>query len=218
VLVSAFGRSEERWLLEPDAGTARPLPRPDLDTEGLCVGEDRLVVLDHQAGGARSAREERPVRPDASGNQFPPNAVLRAAVLDPAADRLEWSDPSEVSVDDGADSSSLACAGDGALVMRKVLGGGDRAHHFFDGTRWRRLRPAPIPLGVASTTAWTGEQVLVWAEGSFVAYAPSSDDWSVIRPVGEPSQVVPAGDRVVLFGFTPSYEFDTIEVTRPANR
>jgi len=122
-----------------------------------------------------------------------------------------------VRVADDADSSSHACAGGGALVMRHA-GMQDATHHFFDGARWRAVPPAPVPLGISSTTVWTGEQLLLWGQGSVVAYDPDAREWSDLGPVGEPSDAVPAGDRVILASFTFGSSFDTIELTRPARR
>jgi hypothetical protein len=215
LLVSVSG-SGDKLLFEPGSGSVRPVPEPDMDADGYCVGDAHLVALDHRVGGARSGRDELPQ--DASGNQHAPHDVLAAALLDPTADPLTWSDAREVTVADDAEFSSHGCTGDGALVMRQRVGE-DAAHHLFDGTRWRPVPPAPIPLGVSASTIWTGEELLVWGQGSLVAYDPTQGGWSPLGPVAEPSDAVPAGDRVVLFSFTSSaMSFDTIELRRPANR
>lgn len=193
--VVVFGGSADGlagpWLVDPRSGTTRTVPEPPFEADGSCSDEDRLVALDY--------RDEDPH--NASGNQFPPTAVLSAAVLRVTPDQLVWSGIEQLPVvDRPAEVANHTCGGGGAFVLRRSSDGRESMDHF-DGRRWTTVPSAPAPLGGAPFTSWTGDRLLVWGSGGVWAFRPSTASWSSAGGAPRPSEVIPAGDTVILYTF-----------------
>jgi len=69
--------------------------------------------------------------------------------------------------------SDVQRAKDGAILKRTLV-----AASYDPKTRtWRELAPAGAPSDLGYSSVWTGREMLVWGQGSHLAYEPATDRW-----------------------------------------